>query len=81
MDDRGKMEAIQLGQLVQPVVGPRATAVRRLPLPPEGERPKLYVITTPPELRERYLRWVAIRQSMMLTLAITFALIAAIVFI
>lgn len=75
MDDRGKMEAVQLGQLVLPVA--RTSVVqRRLPLPAEGERPKLYVITTPPEMRARWLRWVAIRQSIMLTVLITFALIA-----
>jgi hypothetical protein len=77
MDDRSQMEAVQLGQLVLPSPSPRTTAVRRLLLPPEGERPKLYVITTPPEVRERYLRWVAIRQSALLTFLITFGVIAA----
>ena len=79
MDDRSKMEAVavQLGQLALPVPGPRTTAVRRLALPPENERPKLYVITTPPEVRDRWLRWVAIRQSALLTFLITFAVIAA----
>ena len=74
MDDRGKM--LKRAQLVLPVA--RLSVVqRRLPLPAEGERPNLYVITTPPEVRARWLRWVAIRQSMMLTVLITFALIAA----
>jgi hypothetical protein len=81
MDDRSKMEAVQLGQLVLPSSSPktwsRTTAVRRLVLPPENERPKLYIITTPPEVRERYLRWVAIRQSALLTFLITFAVLAA----
>lgn len=76
MDDRGKMEARKLGQLALPVPGPRTTAIRKLALPPESERPKLYVITTPPEVRERYLRWIAIRQSAALTFLITFALLA-----
>ncbi len=83
MDDRGKMEAVQIGQLVLPPVA-RATAVhRRLSLPIggiegiDGERPKLYVIVTPPEVRERWLLWVAIRQSVLLTVLITFAVIAA----
>ena len=77
MDDRGKMEAVQIGQPLLPAVA-RATAVhRRLSLPIDGERPKLYVIVTPPEVRERWLRWVAIRQSALLTFLITFALIAA----
>ena len=35
------------------------------------------MITTPPEVRERWLRWVAIRQSAVLTVSITFAVIAA----
>jgi hypothetical protein len=82
MDDRSQMEAVQLGQLVlpsqsSPTTWSRTTAVRRLALPPESERPKLYVITTPPEVRERYLRWVAIRQSALLTFLITFGVIAA----
>jgi hypothetical protein len=79
MDDRGNMEAVQFGQLALPVPGPRTTALqhRRLPLPLDGERPKLYVIVTPPEVRERWLRWVAIRQSVLLTFVITFALLIA----
>ena len=82
MDDRGKMEAVQFGQLALPVPG-RTTALqhRRLaaamPLPLDGQRPKLYVIVTPPEVRERWLRWVAIRQSALLTFVITFALMIA----
>lgn len=72
------MEAVQLGQLALPVPGPRTTALhKRLPLPLDAARPKLYVIVTPPEVRERWQRWVAIRQSMLLTVLITFALIAA----
>lgn len=77
MDDRSRTEAVQLGQLVLPSPSPRTTAVRRLVLPPENERPKLYVITTPPEVRERYLRWVTFRQSALLTFLIMFAVIAA----
>ena len=76
MDDRGKMEAVQLGQLVLPVNGPRALP-RRLALPEAGHRPKLTVIVTPPEVRERWQRWVAFRQSMVLTVSITFGIIAA----
>jgi hypothetical protein len=76
MDDRGKMEAVQIGQpLLLPVA--RTTVQRRLTLPIDGARPKLYVIVTPPEVRARWLRWVSIRQSALLTLMITFALIAA----
>ena len=90
MDDRGKVgasgamsEGLQLGQrgqLVLPVPGRRTTQVQKralLALPRDAERPKLYVIVTPPEVRERWLRWVAIRQSALLTFFITFALIAA----
>jgi len=78
MDDRGKMEAVQLGQLALPVRSPRTSVVqRRMPLPLDGERPKLYVIVTPPEVRERWLRWVAIRQSALLTVLITCLLMAA----
>lgn len=77
MDDRGNMEAVQLGQLVLPVPGPRSLQ-RREPLAlPEGDRPALYVIVTPPEVRERWQRWVAIRQSVILAVVITCALIAA----
>jgi hypothetical protein len=76
MDDAGKMEARQIGQLVLPPVARNTAVQRRLTLPIEGERPKLYVIVTPPEVRERWLRWVAIRQSALLTFLITFALIA-----
>jgi hypothetical protein len=74
MDDRSKMEAVQLGQLVLPVA---RRVHKRVPLPVEGERPKLYVIVTPPEVRARWQRWVAIRQSILLTFVITFVLIAA----
>ena len=35
------------------------------------------MIVTPPEVRERWQRWVAFRQSMVLTLSITFGIIAA----
>ena len=79
MDDRGNMEAVQLGQLVLPVPGPRTSVRRRelLALPPDAARPQLYVIVTPPEVRARWLRWVAIRQSLALTFVITLVLIAA----
>jgi len=80
MDDRGKMEAVQLGQLALPVPGRRTTLAHKrdlFSLPSDGERPKLYVIVTPPEVRARWLLWVAIRQTALLTFAITFALIAA----
>lgn len=80
MDDRGKMEAVQLGQLALPVPGRRTTLVHKrglLSLPSEAERPKLYVIVTPPEVRARWLLWVKIRQSAILTFLITFGLIAA----
>jgi len=78
MDDRGNMEAVRLGQLVLPIPGPRTTSVPKrdlLALP--AARPRLYVIVTPPEVRERWLRWVAIRQSLALTFVITLVLIAA----
>ncbi|MBA3499424.1 MAG: hypothetical protein M4D80_08745 [Myxococcota bacterium] len=77
MDDRGKSEALQIKQLVLPPVARNTAVQRRLTLPIEGDRPKLYVIVTPPEVRERWLLWVAIRQSALLTFLITFALIAA----
>jgi hypothetical protein len=80
MDDRGNMEAVQLGQLGPVVSGRRTTLVHKrslLSLPSDTERPKLYVIVTPPEVRARWLRWVAIRQSAILTFLITFGLIAA----
>ena len=77
MDDRGNMEAVQLGQLVQPVPGPRFVSRREPLVLPDGDPPKLFVIVTPPEVRARWLRWVAVRDSIVLTVLITLALIAA----
>lgn len=72
MDDAS---AHQLGRLAPPA---RAVTRRdRRPLPAAGSRPQLTLIVTPPDMRARWLRWVAIRQSVLLTVGITAALISA----
>ena len=42
--------------------------------------PKLTVITTPPEVRERWMLWVRIRASFAITLVLTLAFLALIYF-